>query len=188
MGERYATINSVIADYVIGALVRRARRNTERRIAKGKVRSLWASTPILTLPILARCDRLLGLRSSSLVFNTYYVTRSFDINLILLEGAFRLTRSRKCLGLFRRVVFAWALLRFDIFNYFYDRGLLLSDNRYGINPEELELLWKSGKRLWPPCAAFKVCNGLRGHFVRLRRISLSQRHRADLRKNMHWTT
>jgi len=138
----------VIADHLIGALVRRARSNTERRIANGEVRTLWASTPIITLPILANCDRLLGFRSSSLVFNTYYVTRSFDINLILLEGAFRLTRSRKCLGLFRRVVFAWALLRFDIFNYFYDRGLLLSDNRYGINPEELDLLVKSGKRLY----------------------------------------
>jgi hypothetical protein len=139
---------SMIADHVIRALVRRARRATERRIAKGKVRTLWASTPILTLPILARCDRLLGLHSSSLVFNTYYVTRSFDINLILFEAAFRLTRSRTCLGLFRWVVFAWALLRFDTYNYFYDRGLLLSDNRYGINPDELELLSKSGKRLY----------------------------------------
>jgi hypothetical protein len=142
------TTKSVISELINDALVRRARRNTERRMANGTVRSLWASTPILTLPILASCDRLLGFRSSSLVFNTYYVTRSFDINLILFEGAFRLTRSRRCLGLFRRIVFAWALLRFDIFNYFYDRGLLLSDNRYGINPEELEFLHRSGKRLY----------------------------------------
>src|SRR6202043_1480908 len=35
-----------------------------------------------------------------------------------------------------------------IFNYFYDRGLLLSVNRYGINAEELELLFRSGKRLY----------------------------------------
>ncbi|KTR94038.1 hypothetical protein SB3_31600, partial [Methylobacterium radiotolerans] len=63
-------------------LVSAARRATEKRLAQGKVRTLWASTPILTLPLLARCDRMLGFRSSSLVFNTYYVTRSFDINLI----------------------------------------------------------------------------------------------------------
>src|ERR1700737_4580095 len=93
--QRYGTIKSMIADHVFGVLVRRARRNTERRIASGTVRTLWASTPILTLPILAQCDRLLGFRSSSLVFNTYYVTRSFDINLILFEGALRLTRSRR---------------------------------------------------------------------------------------------
>ncbi|HMM88279.1 MAG TPA: glycosyltransferase [Bradyrhizobium sp.] len=137
-----------ISNCMFDALARRARAATERRIAKGEVRTLWASTPILTLPILARCDRLLGLQSSSLVFNTYYITRSFDINLILLEGAFRLTRSRWCLSVFRRLVFAWALLRFDVFHYFYDRGLMLSEGRYGINSEEVDLLRKSGKRLY----------------------------------------
>ncbi|MGY3587829.1 glycosyltransferase involved in cell wall biosynthesis [Bradyrhizobium sp. USDA 4341] len=139
---------SAIAGFVTRVLVRAARRATEKRLAKGKVRTLWASTPILTLPLLARCDRMLGFRSSSLVFNTYYVTRSFDINLILFEGFLRLLRSRRGLGLFRRLVLAWALLRYDFFNYFYDRGLMLSDGRYGINPEELDLLFRSGKRLY----------------------------------------
>ncbi|WP_420965122.1 hypothetical protein [Bradyrhizobium sp. B120] len=139
---------SAIAGFVTRMLVRAARRATEKRLAKGKVRTLWAATPILTLPLLARCDRMLGFRSSSLVFNTYYVTRSFDINLILFEGFLRLLRSRRGLGLFRRIVLAWALLRYDIFNYFYDRGLMLSDGRYGINPEELDLLFQSGKRLY----------------------------------------
>jgi len=139
---------SAIADFVTRVLVRAARRATEKRLAKGKVRTLWAATPILTLPLLARCDRMLGFRSSSLVFNTYYVTRSFDINLILFEGFLRLLRSRRGLGLFRRLVLAWALLRYDFFNYFYDRGLMLSDGRYGINPEELDLLFRSGKRLY----------------------------------------
>ncbi|WP_342712128.1 glycosyltransferase [Bradyrhizobium sp. B124] len=139
---------SAIADFVTRMLVRAARRATEKRLAKGKVRTLWAATPILTLPLLARCDRMLGFRSSSLVFNTYYVTRSFDINLILFEGFLRLLRSRRGLGLFRRLVLAWALLRYDFFNYFYDRGLMLSDGRYGINPEELDLLFQSGKRLY----------------------------------------
>jgi hypothetical protein len=37
---------------------------------------MWAVTPILSLPLLARCDRLLGLRSDSLVFTSYYVTSS----------------------------------------------------------------------------------------------------------------
>lgn len=139
---------SAVAGFVTRMLVRAARRATEKRLAKGKVRTLWAATPILTLPLLARCDRMLGFRSSSLVFNTYYVTRSFDINLILFEGFLRLLRSRRGLGLFRRVVLAWALLRYDIFNYFYDRGLMLSDGRYGINPGELDLLFQSGKRLY----------------------------------------
>ena len=74
---------------LLAIVVRRARNSTERRLARGTVRTLWASTPILTLPILAECDRLLGLRSASLVFNTYYITRSFDINLFVFEAAVR---------------------------------------------------------------------------------------------------
>jgi hypothetical protein len=134
--------------FLLAIVVRRARKSTERRLARGTVRTLWASTPILTLPILAECDRLLGFRSSSLVFNTYYITRSFDINLFVFEAAMRLTRSGRALRNFRRVVLAWALLKFDVFNYFYDRGLMISDARFGIHPEELQLLFDSGKRLY----------------------------------------
>jgi hypothetical protein len=133
---------------LLAVVVRRARKSTERRLAKGTIRTLWASTPILTLPILAQCDRLLGLRSSSLVFNTYYITRSFDINLFVFEAAVRLTRSGNGLRNFRRIVLAWAMLKFDVFNYFYDRGLMISDGRFGIHPEEVQLLSDSGKRLY----------------------------------------
>jgi glycosyltransferase involved in cell wall biosynthesis len=134
--------------FLFAIVVRRAFKSTERRLSKGTVRTLWASTPILTLPILAECDRLLGLRSSSLVFNTYYITRSFDINLFVFEAAVRLTRNGRALRGFRRVVLAWALLRFDVFNYFYDRGLMISDGRFGIHPEEIQMLSDSGKRLY----------------------------------------
>jgi hypothetical protein len=134
--------------FLMAIVVRRARKSTERRLARGTVRTLWASTPILTLPILAECDRLLGLRSASLVFNTYYITRSFDINLFVFEAAVRLTRSGRARRTFRRIVLAWALLKFDVFHYFYDRGLMMSDGRYGINSEELQLLSDSGKRLY----------------------------------------
>jgi hypothetical protein len=137
-----------LLQFMLAAVVRRARESTERRLARGTVRTLWASTPILTLPILAKCDRLLGLRSASLVFNTYYITRSFDINLFVFEAAVRLTQSRFMRRNFRRIVLAWALLRFDVFNYFYDRGLMVSDGRYGIHPEELQLLFDSTKRLY----------------------------------------
>jgi hypothetical protein len=157
-------LKSSIAEWIFAAVAVRARAATERRMARGAIRTLWASTPILTLPILAGCDRLLGFQSSSLVFNTYYVSRSFDINLILFEGALRLTRSRWCLSVFRHFVFAWALLRFDVFHYFYDRGLLLSEKRYGINASEIDLLTKSGKRLYTYAY---------GADVRIRDITLS---------------
>jgi glycosyltransferase involved in cell wall biosynthesis len=139
---------AALLQFLLAIVVRRARNSTERRLAKGTVRTLWASTPILTLPILAECDRLLGLRSASLVFNTYYITRSFDINLFVFEAAARLARSGFGLRNFRRIVLAWAVLKFDVFHYFYDRGLMISDGRYGIHPEELQLLFDSGKRLY----------------------------------------
>jgi len=139
---------AALMPFLLAIVVRRARKSTEQRLARGTVRTLWASTPILTLPILAECDRLLGLRSSSLVFNTYYITRSFDINLFVFEAAARLTRSGRVLRNFRRIVLAWALLKFDVFNYFYDRGLMISDGRFGIHPEELQLLLDAGKRLY----------------------------------------
>ena len=147
-GQLLRARKAALLQFLLTVVVRRARKSTERRLARGTVRTLWASTPILTLPILAECDRLLGLRSSSLVFNTYYITRSFDINLFVFEAAVRLTRSGLALRNFRRIVLAWALLKFDVFHYFYDRGLMISDGRYGINPEELQLLFDSGKRLY----------------------------------------
>lgn len=135
-----------LVQFLLAVVVRRARKSTDRRLTRGTIRTLWASTPILTLPILAQCDRLLGLRSSSLVFNTYYITRSFDINLFIFEAAIRLTRSGTGLRNFRRIVLVWALLKFDVFNYFYDRGLMVSDGQFGIHPEEIQLLfdWEKG--------------------------------------------
>jgi hypothetical protein len=144
----YRAKKAALLRFLWAIVVRRARDATERRLARGTVRTLWASTPILTLPILAECDRLLGLRSASLVFNTYYITRSFDINLYVFEAAVRLTQGGFGLRNFRRIVLAWALLKFDVFNYFYDRGLMVSDGRFGIHPEEIQLLFDSGKRLY----------------------------------------
>src|SRR5262249_49188095 len=51
------------------------------RAVFGTPRTLWGVTPIVTLPLLARCDRLLGLKSDSVVFTTYYIANKFDINL-----------------------------------------------------------------------------------------------------------
>src|SRR5262249_53518113 len=47
------------------------------RLGWSSPRTMWGVTPILTLPLLAKCDRLLGLRSESLVFTAYHTTNSF---------------------------------------------------------------------------------------------------------------
>ena len=120
---------------------------TRIRMLIGRPRSVWASTPILTLPLLVQCDRLLGLRSESLVFTTYFITRNFDINLSKIQ-TWIIKRRPQFYHLFTKIVFYFALLRYDVFHYFCDRGLLPSQQGIGIDPVELAILKKAGKVLY----------------------------------------
>lgn len=141
----------VAAQKVFAAYTVLARRLTARRRARGKLRSVWGVTPILTLPLLAQCDRKLGLDARSLVFQTYYITNRFDTDLSAIEKwiARRKPLARHRLGLlFRHAVFAWALLRYDVFHYYYDRGMLHGADRFGISTAELKWLKDSGKSLF----------------------------------------
>lgn len=120
---------------------------SRRRMRKGKLRSLWGATPILTLPLLARCDQQLGIKSQSLVFCTYVITQNFDINLNKPQNW--IIKNTPGLYLpFLNLILAWALLRYDIFHFFCDRGILAPVNRMGINPKELVLLKRAGKFLF----------------------------------------
>lgn len=123
------------------------RRRTEARLAQGAPTSLWGVTPILTLPMKARADRLLGFRSKSLVFVTYYITQDFDINL---QKAIQRLRSYddNLVAPFERILLAWALWRYDVFHFFYDQGLMSRETRFGVNPRELDLLRAAGKRVY----------------------------------------
>ena len=123
------------------------RRASVWRLARVRPRSLWGVTPILTLPLLARCDRVLGFRSSSLVFTTYIITSRFDINLRwLVAGINRISHHLNRPA--HRLLLAWALLRYDVFHYFADRGLMPSRDRFGIDPWELQMLRAAGKRVY----------------------------------------
>lgn len=126
------------------------RQLTRRRLAIGRPRSLWGVTPILTLPLKARCDRALGISSESFVLKNYHVTNAFDWNLKRLAekgpvARFPLARFKVSL---LRLFLSWALLRYDIFHYFADRGVLPPDGRYGIGAFELDVLRRAGKRLY----------------------------------------
>jgi hypothetical protein len=119
---------------------------TRRRFRRGRVRTLWGVTPILTLPLKARCDQALGFQSESLVYTTYYVTDDFTWNL---ERVVRLARWHpKLHHAVCRLVLSVALLRYDIFHTFADRGLLPSDGQFGMHPEERAALRRAGKRLY----------------------------------------
>ncbi len=128
-------------------VIRLARIATARRMRKGMPSSLWGVTPILTLPLLARCDRELGLGSESLVYTTYHIRGEFDINLKRISDWLLAHFSYLYLP-FTWLVFAYALLRFDIFNVFCDRGILLPAGRMGINPRELDILQRARKRIY----------------------------------------
>lgn len=121
-----------------------------RRLARGTPRSIWGTTPILTLPIKALCDRALGISSESVVFTTYSVTRKFDVSFESFDK-FVLNWAPSLFGACRRLVLAWVLLRYDIIHFFADRGVMPSPGRIGIDPWEMDQLKKSSKRFYVYC-------------------------------------
>lgn len=118
-----------------------------RRRARGRLRSVWGVTPILTLPLLARCDRLLGLQAETIVYVTYYISRNFDWNLSK-PHAWVVKHVPARYPDFCEIVFLLALLRYDVFHYFYDRGLMAPDRRYGIAQREIDYLREHRKQLY----------------------------------------
>ena len=120
---------------------------TNVRLAWGVPQSLWGTTPILTLPLKARADLLIGLKSRALVFTTYYITRQFDLNLQE-WSEFMVRRAPLLVPLFHRAVLGWVLLKCDVCHFFWDRGLLEGATRFGVNPWELDLLRWAGKRVY----------------------------------------
>lgn len=117
------------------------------RMTFGTPRTVWGVTPILTLPVLAKCDRLLGLRSNSLVFTTYYIAQNFDINLKKISE-YVYSKHPSWIGAFHAVVFRIALTRFDVFHYFCDRGILLPTRRIEINENEMRAIIDAGHKLY----------------------------------------
>jgi len=141
------TLPAALASVLVSMAIPLGRLATAIRMRVSRPRSLWGITPILTLKLLSQCDRKLGLRSESFVFTTYSVTSNFDVNLKqcthwIVEHHPRLHRA------FAKCVFAFALLRYDVFHYFFDRGIELPSGRMGLNEDELAALERAGKRLF----------------------------------------
>lgn len=123
------------------------RRLGVRRAARDRLRTLWGVTPIVTLPLKARCDHALGFRSESVVFTTYYITRAFTWNLSLCRRAFDSFPLASRAGY--RVLLGLALLRYDVFHVFADRGIMPPTWRaFGIDPEELSAIRAAGKPVY----------------------------------------
>jgi glycosyltransferase involved in cell wall biosynthesis len=89
------------------------------RLLRTRPNSLWAGTPILTLPLKARAERMLGVNAKSLVYESYGISRDgYDIHLGDLC-------SLPILGRFiPMLTFLYACCTQDRLHFFYDRGLL----------------------------------------------------------------
>ena len=116
-----------------GPAIRWAAQRTARRLARGKPRSLWGATPILTLPLKARADRALGFESHSLVFVTYYISRGFDLNMQRMTDA-TVHWAPGLLMTYYRLLLIYLMLRYDVFPFFYDLGIFPPVPRFGIAP------------------------------------------------------
>jgi glycosyltransferase involved in cell wall biosynthesis len=105
-------------------------------------RSIWAGTPILTLPVLAQGERILGVDSSTLVYETYFLSDAFDYNLSSWFAApiVRLT--------FPYVIFLWACWKFERFHFFCDTGLLPRFGTRRFSPYELRAYHLTKKQVF----------------------------------------
>jgi hypothetical protein len=117
------------------------------RLSWTSPRTMWGVTPILTLPLLAKCDRLLGFRSDSVVFTVYHTTSSFDVNLkSICDAVYR--RFPGWAARFHKAVLHLALVRYDVFHTFCDRGLLPATQGLRIEPAEMAAIRHHDRRLY----------------------------------------
>jgi len=101
------------------------------RLFTGRVVSLWAGTPIITMATNARAERLLGVNAKSLVFTTFYITDAFDYNLSRFTAIPLLGR------LVPLLVFIWACITVDRLHFYCSRGILPSRGAFTFDFREL---------------------------------------------------
>lgn len=109
---------------------------------KRPVRSVWSGTPILTLAIKARSERLLGVEATSLVINSNFITQDFDINLS------KLASNRFLSAALRYIVFVWCCCWYDRLNFFMDRGFFQQESPGQFNKRELQVYSLLGKQVF----------------------------------------
>jgi glycosyltransferase involved in cell wall biosynthesis len=131
-------VASLVAFALVVVPVSRLRRRS------GKPAILWGTTPIANLRNSVRADRLRGYRSESLVFRTYRPSERAAFDHVW--QPFGLIPWLRQLGPY--LAFLWAGLRFDVFCFYFDGGLLAETPFWRA---ELPLLRLAGKRIvvWP---------------------------------------
>ena len=146
------TVSSDEKTLALKLLVERSIQLSTARLSRFRPRSLWGVTPILTLSNCAKADRLLGVEAETLVYTTYHISSDFDINLKA-PVDWIVENCPDKLPAYQWMVFCWALLSYDIFHFFNDRGLLANvggygSDRFGISLEEMQIFRRARKLLY----------------------------------------
>ncbi|WP_456727256.1 glycosyltransferase [Bradyrhizobium sp. USDA 3364] len=134
------------------ALVADCRAIAEGRLVKGEMNSLWGITPIVSLRECVAADRALGSNACSLVFTTYHISSDFDFVLSELQARLVAEGGQDWVQ-FRWLMLIWAIVNFDIFHLYNDRGIIepaggYGSPRFGIAVREMEIYRRAGKRLY----------------------------------------
>ena len=124
----------------------------QRSIAARRDQCTWGVTPIINLGACVAADRLLGVNARSLVFTTYYISSDFDFVFSEIEARIRSERGQDLI-LFRWLMLSWAVVNFDFFHLYNDRGIIepaggYGSSRFGIAVNEMEIYRRAGKRLY----------------------------------------
>jgi glycosyltransferase involved in cell wall biosynthesis len=130
---------TVVLYAAVLAPVSRIQRARRRRSGRPP-RILWAPVPIVNIRYSALADRVSGYPSETLVYGVYRINARADFDHVLDRwSAMPVVRQ-----FVPYVVFLWAGLRYDVFGFFFDGGLLAATPQWRT---ELALLKLAGKRI-----------------------------------------
>jgi glycosyltransferase involved in cell wall biosynthesis len=118
-------LNAIVGIPVLGAyllvIVPFSRMQIRWRRRRGlPPRIVWGPVPIVNIRYSAMADRLAGYPSDTLVYNVYRINAPADFDHVL----DRWTRTRFLGRLVPYGAFLWAGIRYEIFGFFFDGGLL----------------------------------------------------------------
>jgi hypothetical protein len=104
-------------------------------------RVVWGPTPILSIKYWSQAVKQFGYESQTLVHNVYHINAPSDFDLIRDDFA---PHCKRLLFLKPYFIFAWCLLNFDIFSFFFDGGFLAATPLAFF---ECQLLRLAGKKI-----------------------------------------
>ncbi len=137
----HAVVGGAAVIVYAAVVVPLSRIRSVRRRRRGDLPAvLWGPTPIVSIGLMNRAERALGYRSDSLVYGVYRIGARTQFTYVL-DRAYRIPWLGR---LVPYAAFLWAGLRYDVFSFFFDGGLLCATPWWRV---ELRLLKLAGKRI-----------------------------------------